>query len=220
MNDIINATFYTISSIKTTGGINTQQDCYINGIANINGSIICNNILSANSCTITSMNAIEVTNSTNTTTGAFKTAGKLRILLSANIEGNINVTSLLTVGTSVNFNATSEVTSIISGPIKHSSDLSVGKLAFVGNYLNIKGLSTNLVSKSTIYTIDSGSFYDHTILCDATSGEFTITLPSSASSTERLYVIKKIDSSGNTVTISKNSTETIKGSTSKFLSTQ
>ena len=59
-----------------------------------------------------------------------------------------------------------------------------------------------------------------TILGDATSSGITISLPTAASSTGRLYAIKKIDSSANTVTIDANSSETIDGAVTKTLSAQ
>jgi hypothetical protein len=39
----------------------------------------------------------------------------------------------------------------------------------------------------------------YTILCDATSGNITITLPTASTVTQRIYIIKKIDVSANTV---------------------
>ena len=47
------------------------------------------------------------------------------------------------------------------------------------------------------------------IFADASGGDITLTLPAVADSTRRFYIIKKIDSSNNTVTIDGNSTELI-----------
>jgi len=76
-----------------------------------------------------------------------------------------------------------------------------------------------IISKSTTpYTASSS---DYTILVDASGGNRIINLPSSASSTiGRIYTIKKIDSSANTVTIDGSGSETIDGSTTKVLSAQ
>lgn len=49
---------------------------------------------------------------------------------------------------------------------------------------------------------------------------FTITLPTAASISGRIYTIKKIDSSGNAVTIGTTSSQTIDGSTTYALSSQ
>ncbi len=79
------------------------------------------------------------------------------------------------------------------------------------------GIQANIVTKTTAYTATEA---DHTILCDATSAAFTVTLPAAASYPGQILVIKKIDSSGNAVTIDGNSTETIDGATTASLSAQ
>lgn len=61
---------------------------------------------------------------------------------------------------------------------------------------------------------------DFTILCDATSGGITINLPAASTVTGRIYNIKKIDNSVNTVTIDPDSTETIDGAATNVISTQ
>jgi len=61
---------------------------------------------------------------------------------------------------------------------------------------------------------------DRVILCDATSNSMTVSLPSASGITGRVYTIKKVDSSANTVTIDPNGTETIDGSSTYSLSSQ
>ena len=60
---------------------------------------------------------------------------------------------------------------------------------------------------------------DHTIIANAASGAITINLPASASSDDRVLVIKKIDAS-NDVTIDGNSAETVDGAATLVLDTQ
>jgi hypothetical protein len=80
------------------------------------------------------------------------------------------------------------------------------------------GASRGIATKTTAYT---ASATDYTLLCDATSAAFTISLPAAASFTGQVYVIKKVDSSGNAVSIDPNSTELIDGtSTPLAISTQ
>ena len=84
--------------------------------------------------------------------------------------------------------------------------------------INISGgIQASIITKTTTYpaTID-----DHTILCDATSAAFTVTLPAVATSTGTILQIKKTDSSANAVTIDGNASETIDGATTQILSTQ
>lgn len=75
----------------------------------------------------------------------------------------------------------------------------------------------NISSTSTDITLD---ITHHTILVDASGANRTITLPAASGCTRRTYVIKKSDSSGNSVTIDGNASETIDGATTKTVNTQ
>lgn len=86
----------------------------------------------------------------------------------------------------------------------------------LGN-INTGGLQTNYSAKTTTYTIVST---DYTVTGDATSGAFTITLPTAASVAGKIYVIKKTDASGNAVTVGTTSSQTIDGATTYALATQ
>lgn len=73
-----------------------------------------------------------------------------------------------------------------------------------------------IVLKTASYTAAN----DHTILADATAGAITITLPDATAVPRRMYLIKKVDSSANAVTVSAYGTQTIDGSASVSISTQ
>lgn len=74
-----------------------------------------------------------------------------------------------------------------------------------------------VATKTATYTaLDT----DHVILCDASTGAFTITLPASAGRTGRMYYIKKIDSSDNPVTIDPNASELLDGGLTAVLTSQ
>lgn len=64
---------------------------------------------------------------------------------------------------------------------------------------------------STVITINNNytASTQNIILCDASSGAFTITLPLASSNTNKVYTIKKIDNTNNLVTIDGNGSETI-----------
>lgn len=79
------------------------------------------------------------------------------------------------------------------------------------------GFSSAIASKSANYTATADDF---TLLVDASGGNKTITLPAASGNTGKIYVIKKTDSSGNTVTIDGDGSETIDGATTKVISTQ
>ncbi|MHA1289726.1 MAG: LVIVD repeat-containing protein, partial [Candidatus Thorarchaeota archaeon] len=84
--------------------------------------------------------------------------------------------------------------------------------------LQISGsLGLNYISKSSDYTATAD---DNVIAVDASSATTTISLPSAAGITGRLYTIKKIDDSVNDVVVDPDSAETIDGSATYSLSSQ
>ena len=78
-------------------------------------------------------------------------------------------------------------------------------------------LRESVISKTAAYTATAR---DQTILCNASSGAFTVTLPAAQGISGRIYRIKKTDSGGNAVTVDGNSSETIDGATTNVLSSQ
>ena len=83
------------------------------------------------------------------------------------------------------------------------------------NIISASGISGSNVTKTSAYTITNS---DYTISCDLTSSAFTITLPSIPKAGS-IFIIKKIDSSGNSLTIDGN-TRTIDGASSFIISSQ
>jgi hypothetical protein len=71
-------------------------------------------------------------------------------------------------------------------------------------------------AEATAYTAAD----DDVILCDASGGAFSVTLPAVAGSTGHVYTIKKTDVSANAVTIDGDASETIDGATTLALSAQ
>lgn len=83
------------------------------------------------------------------------------------------------------------------------------------------GISYRVMTKqvSAAYTVNPKD--DHTLLANATSAGFTITLPAAGTNTTtRLLYIQKTDSTANTVVIDGNGSETIDGSTTLVLRNQ
>ena len=68
----------------------------------------------------------------------------------------------------------------------------------------------------TVTTGDGFNTADYCILADASGAGFTVTLPAR----DQVFVIKKIDASGNAVTLDANGTETIDGATTQAINTQ
>jgi hypothetical protein len=81
----------------------------------------------------------------------------------------------------------------------------------------LNGKRTALTTRTSAYTATTS---DHTILCNATTGAFSVTLPTAVGNTGLMYSIKKIDSSANAVTVATTSSQTIDGVTTRTLSTQ
>jgi hypothetical protein len=81
----------------------------------------------------------------------------------------------------------------------------------------VNGLIAALTTKTSAYTATAS---DYTILGNATTASFQVTLPTAVSATGQIYVIKKIDSSANTVTIGTTSAQTIDGQSTRVLSLQ
>jgi hypothetical protein len=76
-----------------------------------------------------------------------------------------------------------------------------------------KGLVLGITTQTSAYSILTT---DYTIRCDATSAAFAVTLPTASTCTGQVFVIKKIDSSANAVTING----TLDGTASRTLTTQ
>ncbi len=92
-----------------------------------------------------------------------------------------------------------------------------GGVVGTDNTLSAKGLALGIISRTSAYTATAT---DHTILASSASGAYTVTLPSAAALSGREYVIKKTDSSANTVTVGTTSSQTIDGLTTYALSAQ
>lgn len=71
-------------------------------------------------------------------------------------------------------------------------------------------------SNTASFTLNLQYFYP----CDATSGNIVATLPAAASVYSKKYVVKKIDSSANTITVTASGSDTIDGAGTKVLSKQ
>ena len=91
-----------------------------------------------------------------------------------------------------------------------------------GDLLTIAGglITVFQLSVETITTTTHSAANFPIILCDATSNAITVNLPQASTSANLVYNIKKIDSTGNTVTIDGNASETIDGATTSVLATQ
>ncbi|HUP79325.1 MAG TPA: hypothetical protein VM260_12310, partial [Pirellula sp.] len=82
---------------------------------------------------------------------------------------------------------------------------------------SLTGVAVAYSAKTAAYTLTKT---DSVVSGDATAAAFSITLPTAVGVTGQIYIIKKIDSSVNVVTIATSSSQTIDGAATVFLSTQ
>lgn len=96
-----------------------------------------------------------------------------------------------------------------------STTTSVGNLTLTN--VTVNGLNGAFAAKTGAYTL-TGT--DGTVTANASTGAFSLTLPTSVGATGRIYTLKKIDSSANVVTVATTSSQTIDGATTRALSLQ
>jgi hypothetical protein len=72
-------------------------------------------------------------------------------------------------------------------------------------------------SVTTTGNVVSGDYF---LICDATAGAITLTLPPAALVAGRIYVFKRINAGANTVTVDAYASETIDGAATHVLSPQ
>ena len=95
------------------------------------------------------------------------------------------------------------------------SDVDVGILSAVNTSLPVAPVGWTKVNRTSNYSAGAG---DCVIICDASAGPITVTLPYVTEG--KIFAIKKEDSTANAVTIQPSGTERIDGEANKVLSTQ
>ncbi len=99
--------------------------------------------------------------------------------------------------------------SIVGTTVTFSSAIPLG----VNKVQVIRGLGAASTSAPTVTKTSSylATASDYTIRCDATSGTLTVTLPAAATYVGKIYNLKKVDTSGNTVLVDPNGSELVDG---------
>jgi hypothetical protein len=96
-----------------------------------------------------------------------------------------------------------------------STTSTVGNLTLTNATAN--GVSLAYVAKTAAYTATAT---DYTIAGNASTAAFSVTLPTSVGITGKVYVVKKLDSSANAVTVATTSAQTIDGAATRSLPRQ
>ncbi len=167
--------------------------------------------------------SIKVAYENNSDTNAFTDAYKTKL---DGIEASADVTDATNVaaaGAVMNTDSTTVSMSFVLDEDTMASDSNT-KLATqqsIKAYVDssVQGLASDVVSKT-----DSDSPYtaslDQVILCDATSAGITVNLPTAASNSGRKIIVKKVDSSGNTISIIADGSDLIDGAASQTITVQ
>jgi hypothetical protein len=101
--------------------------------------------------------------------------------------------------------------------------LGIGRIVFPSTMdKDLKIALEDLVIRldDNITTTYTATDLDSLILCNATGGAFTVTLPAVAGVSGKKLTIKKTDASGNAVTVDGNGAETIDGAATASLASQ
>ena len=139
------------------------------------------------------------------------------IITSTNNSGNIFVAPNFQMATGSGFFEIQTFSSKVLALNDQGNSVAVGKTSATSTFDVNGSLSLTTVTKTANYTLTAA---DHTVRADATSGNITQTLPTAVGITGRIYVVKKIDASANTVTIATTSSQTIDGATTVVISSQ
>ena len=160
-----------------------------------------------------------------TTVGSFTVDAQGRITSASNVTISGGTVTSITAGsglsggtitTSGTISLTNNSATLGNATITlGSTTTSVGNLTVTN--VTITGAAFSYVAKTAAYTVTAT---DYTVAANASTGALSITLPTSVGITGKVYVVKKMDSTANVVTVATTSSQTIDGATTRALSLQ
>ena len=159
------------------------------------------------------------------TTSAQTFAGQQTFANATNSFGTSTATGTTGLATGATISSSTKTVNIGTGGVSGSTTaVNIGSnVSGATSTTTLNGITTAagirqaLTTKTANYTLTT---LDYTVLGNASTASFSLTLPTSVGATGQVYIIKKVDSTANTVTILTTSSQTIDGSTSKVLSYQ
>ena len=96
-----------------------------------------------------------------------------------------------------------------------NSRLSAGAGTSPNSTLSVGGsVSLPVVTKSSSYTLTADNY---SVLCNSTTGGFTVTLPGASGCAGRVYVVKKVSGDGSLITIHASGTDNIDGASNQYI---
>jgi hypothetical protein len=189
------------STVSTFGNV-TLNNVTINNVA----TTFPNSFLSNSSTTLG--NTTLTLGSTTTSVGNLTLAFANISSVSATFPNSYLSNSSVTIGnTSVSLGGTA--TSI--------GNLTLSNVTITSGSISNIAIGAAITTKNANYSATSS---DETILGNASTSNITITLPTAVGATGKTYVVKKIDSSANTVTMATTSSQTIDGTLTRVFSNQ
>jgi hypothetical protein len=160
-----------------------------------------------------------------TTVGSFTVDAQGRITSASNVTISGGTVTSITAGsglsggtitTSGTISLTNNSATLGNATITlGSTTTSVGNLTVTN--VTITGAAFSYVAKTAAYMVTAT---DYTVAANASTGALSITLPTSVGITGKVYVVKKMDSTANVVTVATTSSQTIDGATTRALSLQ
>ena len=187
----------------------------------------------ASSASATNGTVTNIATGTGLTGGPITTTGTISLAntaVSAGSYGNATTVATFTVDAQGRLTAASNVTigSLPNSALANSTatlgnaTITLGSTtSTVGNLTlssaTVNGAAFAYVAKTAGYTVTAT---DYTVAANASTGALSITLPTSAGITGKVYVVKKMDSTANVVTVATTSSQTIDGATTRALSLQ
>jgi hypothetical protein len=131
-------------------------------------------------------------------------------------QGRLTAAANVTIGSLPNSALANSTATLGNATITLGSTTStVGNLTLSNATVN--GAAFAYVAKTAGYTVTAT---DYTVAANASTGALSITLPTSVGITGKVYVVKKMDSTANVVTVATTSSQTIDGATTRALSLQ
>jgi len=131
-------------------------------------------------------------------------------------QGRLTAAANVTIGSLPNSALANSTATLGNATITLGSTTStVGNLTLSNATVN--GAAFAYIAKTAGYTVTAT---DYTVAANASTGALSITLPTSVGITGKVYVVKKMDSTANVVTVATTSSQTIDGATTRALSLQ